>query len=103
MSKHPEAVNQGPTGSLRDSLDVPSLSLESAPCPLVSGPVRPSRHLWSFVVVADVPGNPRRTQNWYRIYPNFAIRVLETAYGAAPTTDSARPSSRAACKAFSTL
>src|SRR4051812_9971796 len=40
-AKRPEAVSQRNPGSLRDSLDLPSLWLESAPCPLVSGPVRP--------------------------------------------------------------
>ena len=45
-TKHPEAVSQRNPGSLRDSLDLPSLSLESVPCPSVSGPVRPSRHFW---------------------------------------------------------
>jgi hypothetical protein len=39
-TKHPEAVSQRNPGSLRDSLDWPSLWLESAPCPLVSGRVR---------------------------------------------------------------
>src|SRR3954466_3882045 len=67
ISKHPEAVNQGITGSLRDSLDVPSLSLQSAPCPLGSGPVRrggsgalpPSRTLWfpSFPEIPEEPAN----------------------------------------------
>src|SRR4051812_10461903 len=46
----PEAVSQRNPGSLRDSLDLPSLWLESVPCPLVSGLVRPSRHLCSSAV-----------------------------------------------------
>src|SRR4051812_36705347 len=32
-------------GALRNSLDLPTLWLESAPCPSVSGPVRPLRQL----------------------------------------------------------
>src|SRR3954467_12448222 len=36
-SKHPEAVSQGNPGSLRDSLDLPTFSFESVPCPSVSG------------------------------------------------------------------
>src|SRR5207245_1159249 len=52
-AKRPEAVSQGNPGSLCDSLALPSLWLESAPCPSVSGPVRPSRPLWSSAVPAS--------------------------------------------------
>src|SRR5438309_7164688 len=58
-SMHPEAVSPE-IPSLRDSLDLPSLWLKSAPCPLVSGPVRPSRPLCSFTSDETRPSSAHR-------------------------------------------
>jgi D-3-phosphoglycerate dehydrogenase len=50
----PEVVSQRDRGSLGYARDLPTFWLESVPCPLVSGSVRPLRHLCSSA------GNPRR-------------------------------------------